>query len=88
MGERDNVANDVERLWGSAFPDRLVGNALANTLVGDGRNDKLSGLAGDDRLEARDGIIYQLVDCGTGIDVALGRGRPGGQLRNAVIDGP
>jgi hypothetical protein len=68
----------VERLWGSAFPDRLVGNALPHTLVGEDRNDKLSGLTGDDRLEARDGISDQLVDCGTGNDVAASdAGDPG-----------
>lgn len=46
--EHDNVAADVERLFGGSGHDSIVGNALPNTLSGGAGNDTLRGLDADD----------------------------------------
>jgi hypothetical protein len=78
-GEGDNVAPDVEDVFGTEGPDNLVGSAAENTLDGNGGNDTISGGPGsdglfggegNDEIDSRDGSADR-VDCGPGEDTAL-----------------
>lgn len=77
-GEGDNVATDVEDIFGADGPDKLTGSATANTIDGGAGDDKLTGGGGKDRLfggdgddviDSRDGVVDH-VDCGPGSDTA------------------
>ncbi len=50
LGEHDNVAVDVEGLYGSSTDDFLIGNAKRNKLFGGAGDDELRGLGGNDLL--------------------------------------
>jgi hypothetical protein len=78
-GERDNIAADVEDIFGSAGNDKLRGSAAANTLDGGpgddiidggGGDDAVYGDEGDDIISARDGRIDR-IECGPGRDRAI-----------------
>ena len=75
-GERDNVALDVEDLYGGAGDDRLTGSPAANTIDGGLGSDRITGGPGadalfggdgDDVIDARDGEVDR-VECGAGND--------------------
>lgn len=77
-GEGDDVADDVEDLFGTEAGDRIVGNGSANTIDGAGGNDTIDGAGGadtliggdgDDTISAQDGTIDR-IDCGPGNDKA------------------
>lgn len=55
VGEKDNVASDIEVVRGSAFGDRLTGHSGRNTLYGLGGNDVISGASGIDVLRGGPG---------------------------------
>ena len=78
-GEGDNVARDVEDVFGSDGDDKLKGSAGANTIDGgiggdviDGGTgrDAIYGQEGDDIITARDGRVDR-IDCGPGKDRAV-----------------
>ena len=78
-GEGDNIAGDVEDVFGSDGPDKLAGSGAENTLDGNAGDDTITGGSGsdglfggdgDDRITSRDGSVDR-VDCGPGIDVAI-----------------
>lgn len=48
--ERDNVASDFERVFGSSGADTLVGDARDNTFLGGAGDDDMTGGVGRDRL--------------------------------------
>jgi Ca2+-binding RTX toxin-like protein len=58
-------------LVGAGGDDVLTGNAGNDSLAGGPGVDKFVGGAGADRLNSRDGIGGESVDCGTEIDTAL-----------------
>jgi Ca2+-binding RTX toxin-like protein len=75
-GERDNLADGIERVLGGSAADRLIGNDFKNLLFGNGGGDRidggldediLSGGSGNDNLEARDGQSDEVL-CGGGLD--------------------
>ena len=79
LGEGDNVAVDVEDVYGGAGGDSLIGNELGNLLDGDtgddvitagAGSDALLGGPGADQLNARDGTI-DYVERGPGTDTAI-----------------
>jgi Ca2+-binding RTX toxin-like protein len=79
IGEGDNVAVDVEDIYGGAGGDSLIGNELTNLLDGDAGDDVITAGAGSDallggtgadQLNARDGTI-DYVECGPGPDTAI-----------------
>jgi Ca2+-binding RTX toxin-like protein len=63
-GEHDNVAADIETVWGGSGNDSIRGSAAVNLLVGNAGNDNLYGLAGDDSLDG--GLGGDLLDGGAG----------------------
>ena len=73
-GEGDNVATDVEDLFGGDGPDRLSGDGGSNTIDGGGDDDRIDGGPGRDALFGGDGddtITSQdnqvdRIDCGAG----------------------
>jgi Ca2+-binding RTX toxin-like protein len=78
-GEADKIANDVEDLEGSSYPDTLHGNGGPNLLLGNGHADVLVGHAGADTLQGGAGPdtlktvgdgVQDTSACGTGIDLA------------------
>jgi hypothetical protein len=78
-GEGDNIAPDVEDVFGTDGPDKIVGNGAENTLDGNAGDDTITGgpgsdglfgSEGDDRIDSRDGSVDR-VDCGPGTDVAI-----------------
>jgi len=78
-GENDNVASDVEDVFGTDGPDVITGNAADNTIDGNAGNDVINGgpgadglfgSEGNDEIDSRDGSADR-VDCGPGEDTAL-----------------
>jgi hypothetical protein len=78
-GEGDNVATDIESLYGGIANDRIVAGPNANTLRGYAGNDsitggpgeqRIEGDEGDDTIDSRDGV-YDSIDCGPGNDVVF-----------------
>lgn len=59
-GEGDNVAPDVEKVFGGKGDDTIVGDAKRNFVYG---------LAGDDIIDVQDGIGKDVVDGGPGTDM-------------------
>jgi Ca2+-binding RTX toxin-like protein len=49
-GEGDNVAADVENVFGGNGNDTIVGNAASNVICGGGGNDSIEGGDGNDKL--------------------------------------
>jgi Ca2+-binding RTX toxin-like protein len=75
-GEGDNVANDVEAVYGGQGNDTLTGGSRADTIDGEGGNDTITGGGsadflyggpGNDTINARDGKA-DTIDCGPGSD--------------------
>jgi len=73
-GEGDNVANDVEAVYGGKAGDTLTGSSRADTIDGQGGNDTITGGKGtdflfggdgNDTINSRDGKA-ETVDCGPG----------------------
>jgi Ca2+-binding RTX toxin-like protein len=54
-GELDNVATDVESVYGGSGPDALTGGDAANALSGNGGNDTIDGGGNDDAMAGGDG---------------------------------
>ena len=77
--ERDDIANDVEIVYGGSAADTLIGNRGPNVLGGIGGNDLIRGGAGDDRLDGGPG--NDLVQGGNGADTLFGGGE------NDILDG-
>jgi hypothetical protein len=78
VGEGDNVATDVEDVFGADGADKLVGSAAVNTIDGSGGDDRITGGAGkdalfggdgDDVIDSRDREVDR-VECGAGNDTA------------------
>ncbi len=69
-GENDNLAGDVEKLFGGAAGDVLTGDGAGNVLIGGGGNDTLVGNGGFDLILAGGG--EDLLDGGEGRDVLRG----------------
>lgn len=78
-GENDNVAGDVEDVFGTDSADKLTGNAAENTLDGNAGDDTIDGgpgsdglfgSEGDDHIVSTDGSVDR-VDCGPGNDEAI-----------------
>jgi hypothetical protein len=78
-GENDNVASDVEDVFGTDGPDVITGDAADNTIDGNAGNDVINGgpgadglfgSEGNDEIDSRDGSADR-VDCGPGEDTAL-----------------
>lgn len=51
LGERDDIAADIERLAGSQGSDELIGSAASDLIDGGGGADLVIGGAGSDRLD-------------------------------------
>jgi hypothetical protein len=73
-GEGDNVAADVEAVYGGKAGDSLIGSSKADTIDGQGGNDTITGGKGadylfggdgNDTINSRDGTA-DTVDCGPG----------------------
>jgi Ca2+-binding RTX toxin-like protein len=64
-GEGDNVAGDLENLYGSPFADTIIANGGDNTFYGYGGADTMDGGGGNDTFFI-DGA--DVIDGGTGID--------------------
>ncbi len=71
-GEGDNVASDVEAVYGGKAGDSLIGSSRADTIDGQGGNDTITGGKGadylfggdgNDTINSRDGKA-DTVDCG------------------------
>jgi len=78
-GEGDNVASDIETVYGGAGNDTIVAGPVASRLIAGGGNDTLKGSPdedriegneGDDTIDSRDGR-YDSIDCGPGNDTVL-----------------
>ncbi len=59
-----------DRIAGGAGADRIYGRDGADCLDGGAGRDRVFGGGGDDSIQARDGVA-DLVDCGSGEDVAV-----------------
>lgn len=66
IGERDNIASDVETVVGTFEADVFIGNAQANTFSGRGGDDQFTGRGGDDTLLG--GLDNDSFSGGPGID--------------------
>ena len=78
-GEGDNVASDIETVYGGSGNDTIAAGPVASRLIGGGGNDtikgspdedRIEGNEGDDTIDSRDGR-YDSIDCGPGNDVVL-----------------
>ena len=69
-GEGDDVAGDVEKVFGTRYADTLTGDFHANTLTGGAGNDALDGSSGKDSLDGGSGD--DRLDGGTGGDTLAG----------------
>jgi Ca2+-binding RTX toxin-like protein len=83
-GDSDNVRSDVERVFGSRFPDTLTGSEADNVLDGRTGPDTLRGLGGDDTFPegefatgaddfsggaGRDAVLYSQRRAGIAVDL-------------------
>jgi ELWxxDGT repeat protein len=66
LGERDNVLDDMERIYAGAGNDLLVGSIHADLLIGIDGNDTIYGGAGNDTLMG--GLGVDILDGGRGND--------------------
>jgi Ca2+-binding RTX toxin-like protein len=66
-GEGDNVASDIEELYGGAGDDVITGNDDRNLMGGQGGDDTLTGGGGDDVLNGGEGS--DMISGGDGKDV-------------------
>ncbi|MDB5323838.1 MAG: hypothetical protein JWN40_5469 [Phycisphaerales bacterium] len=66
LGERDNILDDIERIYAGAGNDLLVGSTHADLLVGNDGNDTVYGGAGNDTLDG--GLGVDILDGGRGND--------------------
>jgi hypothetical protein len=55
VDENDNIAFNVEIVWGGVGSDRLVGTGANNVLWGNFGNDSIDGGTGDDHIEGSEG---------------------------------
>ena len=70
VDENDNIAFNVEVVWGGVGSDRLVGTGAHNVLWGNFGNDTIDGGTGNDHLEGSEG--NDVIDGQIGRDTIFG----------------
>ncbi|GAA0438096.1 hypothetical protein Acor_76610 [Acrocarpospora corrugata] len=68
FSDKDNVADDIEKVVGSRFDDLMFGDEKNNAFDGGLGRDTLRGYGGSDALVSRDGGSDTEIDCGEGGD--------------------
>jgi Ca2+-binding RTX toxin-like protein len=78
----------IENLTGSGFGDVLTGSGAANKLVGGDGADELLGLGGKNRINSRDGLKNDTVNCGRGAEDVAFFDRGTDSVSNCEIKNP